>query len=102
MEQSEGFSNVVDTIRALEKQLSLCGDAMRLCEQTALEAEEEVQEHFMRGMRVVLARKVTLGKEIMDKASHQSMLPSICLLTSAHLFYTHLSSHPKSSILLSL
>ena len=73
MEHSEGFKNVVATIKALEKQLSLCGDSIRVCEQSAVEAEEEIEEHFAKCMNALAARKASLVRQIPEKVALQSI-----------------------------
>jgi hypothetical protein len=77
MEQSEAFKSGQATIKALEKQLDVCGKIGQVCEKSAAEVTKEIEEHFAKCMNALAARKEALLKEVELKVSnHSKYLPS--------------------------
>lgn len=73
MERNEAYKNVLIKILELEKQLSLCDDAIKECDQSAVEAEKKIEEHFAQCANALAARKDTLLSELAHKAASQSI-----------------------------
>lgn len=73
LEQSEGFKILDTALKDLEHQLSLCDASTKICEQSAVEAAKEIEDHFARCMDLLVARKEVLLREVLQRVEYQSM-----------------------------
>ena len=70
MEQSEAFKSAAARIKLLESKLAACANNN---ENSATQAEKEIEEHFAKCMNALAARKADLLREVKQKVNHQSM-----------------------------
>jgi hypothetical protein len=77
MQQSEVFKSGEAIIQALEKQLTACENISKVCEQSAREATQQIEEHFARCMNTLAARKEVLLREVAQNVADQSKLSHI-------------------------
>lgn len=73
MAQSEGFKEVQTLVNALEKRLSVCKNINQICEQSAREAGQEIEEHFAKCFNALAARKAELLKQVTTEMANHSM-----------------------------
>ena len=77
MEQSEEFKGLEALIKTLEQRLSTCRNFNSVCEESAKEAEREIEEHFAKCFNALASRKAALLREIAEKVNNQSMIPFV-------------------------
>jgi hypothetical protein len=80
MQQSEVFRSGEATIKVLERQLKACANVGRVCEQSAVEATREIEEHFARCINALAARKDALLSEVAEKVNNHSKFLNFHLL----------------------
>jgi ribonucleotide monophosphatase NagD (HAD superfamily) len=71
MQQSEVFKSGEATIKYLEKQLEACGKINIVCEKSVGKATKEIEEHFLKCVNALAARKEVLLKQIAQRVADQ-------------------------------
>lgn len=74
MEQSEAFKGAIATIKELETRLVMCKEFNKSSEQSAVDGERIIEEHFAECFNALAARKAELLRQVVQAVNSQSML----------------------------
>ena len=73
MEQSEEYLKAVARIQVLEQQVVLCSKAEREFEESGVQSQHLIEEHFGMYMNALAARKAALLEAVQQNISVQSI-----------------------------